>query len=338
MSKNEEGVTASRKSDHIDLAFASQIDKIDNRFYYEPMLSGHPNTELSPIDFVGKKMDVPMWISSMTGGTGKARIINQNLGKLCGELGMGMGLGSCRILLEEMETYFEDFNLRPLIGHDYPFFANMGIAQIEELIKNKQLFRLEELVSKLEADGIILHINPLQELLQPEGDRYFMSPLEVVDELLDQCSFKVIVKEVGQGFGPESIKALMKRPIAAIDFAAHGGTNFSQLELLRGDDLRKENYGPFTFVGHTADDMVNMTNKILNDLGDVVQCKSFIISGGVKTFLDGYYLTEKLNATAVYGQASPFLKYAVQSYDALLDFALGQKEGLKIAHSLLKVR
>lgn len=338
MSKNEEGITASRKSDHIDLAFASQIDTLDNRFYYEPMLAGHPDQELAPISFAGKTMKVPMWVSSMTGGTGKARIINHNLGKLCGELGMGMGLGSCRILLEEMETYFEDFNLRPMIGPDYPFFANMGVAQVEELIKAKELHRLEALVSKLEADGLILHVNPLQELLQPEGDRYYMSPIDIVDELLDQCSFKVIVKEVGQGFGPESLRELMKRPIAAIDFAAHGGTNFSQLELLRGDDMRKETYGPFTFVGHSASDMVVLANQVIDELGAVARCKEFIISGGVKNFLDGYYLTEKLNANAVYGQASPFLKHAIKSYDELLKFAEGQKEGFRIAKSLLKVR
>ena len=108
MSKNEEGITASRKSDHIDLAFASQIETLDTRFYYEPMLTGHPKGDLEPVDFAGKTMKVPMWVSSMTGGTGKARMINHNLGRLCGELGLGMGLGSCRILLEEMDTYFED--------------------------------------------------------------------------------------------------------------------------------------------------------------------------------------------------------------------------------------
>lgn len=338
MSTDEEGVTASRKGDHIDLALASQINKGDTRFYYEPMLSGHPKGDLPPINFLGKKMKVPMWVSSMTGGTGKARTINHNLGKLCGAKGMGMGLGSCRILLEEMETYFDDFNLRPFIGNDYPFFANMGIAQVEELIQENQLYRLEELVAKLEADGIILHVNPLQEILQPEGDRFYLSPLEVIDELLDSCSFQLIVKEVGQGFGKNSLRELMKRPLAAIDFAAHGGTNFSQIELSRGNNQRKDTFEPFTFVGHTAEEMVYFVNEIKEELGAVQRCDSFIISGGVKNYLDGYYLIEKINAKAIYGQASPFLKHAIQSYEELEAFADQQINGYKIANSFLKVR
>lgn len=91
-----------RKSDHIGLTFSSQVDAAlrDQRFYYEPAIGIHPREDLQEITFLGKTLRTPIWISSLTGGTKQARIINTNLAKVCHEFGMGMGLGSCRILLE----------------------------------------------------------------------------------------------------------------------------------------------------------------------------------------------------------------------------------------------
>ena len=137
---NDDPSASSRKQDHIEMAFASQViqQELDHRFYYEPLLNPHPQkTDLS-LDFLDKSMKVPIWVSSMTGGTKMARIINHNLARACGEFGMGMGLGSCRSLLYSDE-YLPDFAVRSLIGPDYPLFANLGIAQLEQLIaKDKQ--------------------------------------------------------------------------------------------------------------------------------------------------------------------------------------------------------
>ncbi len=330
-------VTESRKKDHIDLAFKSQVDNTDYRFYYEPLLSGHPQNNLKDIPFIGKKLKAPIWISSMTGGTGKAKTINENLGKACGEFGLGMGLGSCRIILDD-DTYFQDFNLRPVIGNDYPFFANLGVAQLETLIANKNITQVQKLVDKLKADGLIIHVNPLQEWLQPEGDHFNMTSLQVVEEILNVVDFPVIVKEVGQGMGYHSLKELFKLPLAAIDFAAHGGTNFAMLELLRADEIRRELYTPLAHIGHTAEEMVEFTNKIVDELGNDRKCNFVIISGGVKTFLDGYYLINKINVPAIYGMASPFLKHAMGEYGTLKSFVELQLEGLKIANAMLKIR
>jgi isopentenyl-diphosphate delta-isomerase len=330
-------VTESRKKDHIDLAFKSQVDMTDHRFYYEPLLSGHPEKNLKEISFIGKNLKAPIWISSMTGGTGKAKIINENLGRACNEFGLGMGLGSCRIILED-NTYLQDFNLRPVIGNDFPFFANLGVAQLESLILNKRLSQINALVDKLKADGIIIHVNPLQEWLQPEGDHFKLSSLQVVEEVLNAVDFPVIVKEVGQGMGYHSLKALFQLPLAAIDFAAHGGTNFAMLELLRADESSRELYTPLAHVGHTAEEMVEFTNKIVDELGDNRKCNFVIISGGIKTFLDGYYLINKIKIPAIYGMASPFLKHAMGEYQPLKSFVELQLEGLKIANAMLRIR
>lgn len=328
-----------RKSAHIDLAFASQTPGIhsDKRFFYEPALAGHPQEAFPPIPFLGKEFRAPIWISSMTGGTEMARTINKNLARACKEFGLGMGLGSCRPLLEGRER-FADFDLRPLLGDDRPFYANLGVAQLEELFLANQSGRIAELVNSIQADGLIVHINPMQEWFQPEGDRYYMSPLEIISRLLDAFTFPIIVKEVGQGMGPESLRALLKMPIAALDFGAYGGTNFSKLEMLRDTNGRATQFEPLIYVGHTADEMVGFVNRIIEEEKENIACKQVIISGGVNSFLDGFYLTEKLNTPSVYGQASAFLKQATGDYETLQSYVEAQIDGLRVAKRFLKIK
>lgn len=328
---------ADRKKDHIELAFLSQTAQgTDSRFYYEPLMAAHPQ-HLNPILFLGKMMRAPIWISSMTGGTQLAGQINHNLAKACHEFGLGMGLGSCRMLLDS-DTYFEDFNLRPIIGDDLPFYANLGIAQIEQLLKEKAQDKAEALVAKLQADGLFIHVNPLQEWLQPEGDRLTQPPIETIQAFLETTKLKVIVKEVGQGMGPASLKALLKLPLAAIDMAAHGGTNFSKLELLRSDETQQQLYADLAIQGHSATEMTLMVNQLLDELGNDIRCEQLIISGGVQGFLDGYYLMRKVKLNAVYGQGSAMLKRAQGDYTVLQAYIQQQIEGLKLANAYLRVR
>ena len=330
----------SRKSDHIELAFQSQINakELDNRFYYEPILAAHPN-KLEPVSFLGKQLAAPIWVSSMTGGTEHAKKINQNLAKACAEFGMGMGLGSCRALLDSDE-HLEDFNVRSIIGDNLPLYANLGIAQLATLVSENKLSQINNLVDKLSADGLFIHVNPMQEWLQPEGDLIPQPPILLIQKLIDfNPNLKIIVKEVGQGMGKDSLKALMQLPIEAIEFAANGGTNFAKLELLRNNKMHQEHYMLLANIGHSAEDMVNMVNEIKASTDNSsLLCDNFIISGGIKNFLDGYYLMSKLNATAVYGQASMLLKHAAVSYNDLHQFLTLQIDGLALAKTYLKIR
>ena len=329
---------ASRKRDHIDLAFKSQIKDLDNRFYYEPLFAAHPDRgSLKPFTFLNKTFNVPLWVSSMTGGTDKAHIINQNLAQACRDFGFGMGLGSCRQLLYS-DDHFNDFNIRPIIGEKQALFANLGIAQLEVLIEKKETFLIEKLLEKLQADGLIIHINPMQEWLQPEGDRYKRSPLETIETILKTVDYPIIVKEVGQGFGYESLKTLLQLPLAAIDFAAAGGTSFSKLELLRGGKIQQELYNPIAHIGHSATEMVDFTNKLVEELGEKIKCRQIIVSGGIQNFLDGFYCTKKLKLPAIYGQASAFLKYAQGDYQDLHQYIDAQIQGLELAEAFLKIR
>lgn len=337
--KKEHEKLDQRKKDHINLALDSQVlgTLSDSRFYYEPMLGAHALKQIPPpFVLAGKQMTYPIWVSSMTGGTAYAGEINKRLARACKEFGLGMGLGSCRIILNN-NTYFEDFNLRPIIGNKAPLFANLGIAQIESALKTKKWDQVNRMISKLKADGLIIHVNPLQEWLQPEGDTISLRPVDTIAFAMQNIQYPVIVKEVGQGMGPESLKALMSLSLEAIEFAALGGTNFSLLELKRG----KGNKSPFnqlSEIGHTADEMTGFINRILSNKKAGFKCMKFIISGGVKDFLDGYYLMNKLKAPSIYGQASVFLLHAKKDYSSLYNYIKSQIDGLSLAHNYLNLK
>lgn len=313
-------------------------DALDSRFYYEPILSGHPTKEKDiSISFLNAKFKAPIWVSSMTGGTALAKTINTNLAMACDEFGMGMGLGSCRGLLDSDER-LADFAMRSFMP-DQPLYANLGVAQIEELIVSNKLHLVSNLVDKLEADGLIMHVNPMQEWLQPEGDIYHMAPIEMVQRLIDKLpNLNIIVKEVGQGMGPKSLEALYALPIQAIDFAAGGGTNFAKLELFRSEEEHSHHYEGLAKVGHSALEMVEMANEVIKNLGEKCLCHETIISGGVTDYLDGYYLMKKMKSKAIYGQASTFLKNSMGDYDTLRSHIISQVDGLKMANAFLTVK
>ncbi|MBL0026461.1 MAG: type 2 isopentenyl-diphosphate Delta-isomerase [Saprospiraceae bacterium] len=339
MKENKDTGASERKKDHIELAFRSRVnlEELDQRFYYEPMLNAHPgeNTEIC-VNFLGKQLNAPIWVSSMTGGTALAGIINKNLARACGQFKLGMGLGSCRQLLNS-DAFLADFQVRKYMGNQ-PLYANLGIAQLETLIAAGKTDRISELIKKLDADGLIIHVNPLQEWLQPEGDRFACPPLEIIQKTIDKVPYPIIVKEVGQGMGPQSLLELLKLPLAAVDFAAGGGTNFALLEILRSSESIAENYSCLTNVGHSAEEMVRFVNQIISENQNQLQCREIIISGGIYDFLDGYYLTQKLQMPSVYGQASGFLKHAQVSYETLEQYVQLQIDGYKLATKLLKVK
>jgi isopentenyl-diphosphate delta-isomerase len=326
-----------RKKDHINLALTNRTGTIekDTRFIYEPLLSGHIVPELPLVKLAGKAMKVPLWISSMTGGSGIARHINTNLASAANEFGLGMGLGSCRILLES-EKHLPDFDMRNVIGDEYPFWANLGIAQLEQMVEQGTLSEVTDMVNLLRCDGLVIHVNPLQEWFQPEGDRLKNSPLDIIKEVVNQLDMPILVKEVGQGMGRESLRALMKLPLAGIEFAAFGGTNFARVEMMRRPSTDHELFEPMVYVGQTADDMLSDVKKLLYE---GVECKApmLIISGGIRNYLDGYYFISTSPIPAVYGMASGFLKHARDSYSSLKGWASSHIDGLKMAHAYLRI-
>lgn len=331
-------MTEDRKNDHIDLAFSAQMANLpsDKRFTYEPLLGSSKQGSIEPFPFLGRTLRTPIWVSSMTGGSALAKTINLNLARTCNEFGMGMGLGSCRIILED-ENFFPDFDMRDVIGDDLPLYANIGIAQLEKMLLNKSQDRITGIVSRLRADGVIIHVNPIQEWLQNEGDLLIRPPIETIEEFLSLTHLKIIVKEVGQGMGPESITRLMRLPIEAFELAAFGGTNFAKVELARSAPQKRELFSPLSMIGHSAEEMLELINQIAVS-GDKSGCRQIIISGGIHSFLDGYYYMSKSILPCIYGQASSLLRYARGDYEDLRQFMIGQINGLIFARAFLKVK
>ncbi|MCK9480923.1 MAG: isopentenyl-diphosphate delta-isomerase [Bacteroidia bacterium] len=330
--------TSQRKADHIQLAFESVADGQDKRFYYEPMLAAHPTENTIPLTKIGnRQMKLPLWVSSMTGGSEKAGHINRSLAQACGKYGIGMGLGSCRIVLEDSK-YFSDFDLRAYLGDEVPFMANLGIAQIENIVANGDYKIVEDLVHSLQADGLIIHVNPLQEWFQPEGDKITVSPIQTLKSFLKHFNYPIWVKEVGQGFGIKSLEALLELPVSGIEFGAYGGTNFAKLESLRHKSNAANSILPLSKVGHTADEMTEFINDLFNRKPQLFENKIMVVSGGIKNFLDGYYLINKLNVPAVYAQASAFLKHALEGSQAVEQFIESEKRGLMAAYAYLTVK
>ncbi len=336
-----------RKLDHLELTSRAQMDSTlrDDRFYYEPLFGSFQNLSFKT-EFLGKTLDYPLWISSMTGGTQKAFVINEKLAQVTCEFQLGMGLGSLRPLLTNLER-LKDFDFRDVTGEERPLLGNLGIVQIDELIKNKSLDKIESLVKLLRLDGIFIHLNPLQELNQPEGDFLSRSAAEILEEFCKtKPSYKVMVKEVGQGIGPKSLRFLLSLPIDGIEFAAFGGTNFAKLESLRSES--KNPYAEFSSVGVSAEQMiVHLSQLLKNNEPERFTCKNFILSGGVKNFLDGYYLMEffkkELGSKAsqvnlVYGQAKAMLDQAELGNDVLQSYVRGQVQGLNMAKQFLTIK
>ena len=327
--------TEDRKKDHIELALKSQTTSGNLDLYYEPLLSPHPDgTYDISTDFLDKIFRAPLWVSSMTGGTEKAKLLNTNLAKVANEFGFGMGLGSCRPLLESYNRK-EDFDLRDIIG-EQAFYINLGIAQLENLISNNEVFKVQKICDDLHADGLIIHVNPLQEWAQPEGDRFIKAPLDTIKSILKQLNVNIIVKEVGQGFGPNSLISLMKLPIAAIDFAGFGGTNFTLLELSRHNAKQGgkiQTNSNLKNIGHTCSEMINWVNQNIGQSS--VKCREFIISGGISDTLEGFRLQQGLKAKSIIGMASSFLKHA-HDYEELKEFTSSEIENLKLAKCFLK--
>ncbi len=340
--KNSGDLAEARKKDHIELAFQARQEAaaIDSRFWYEPMLSPHPTVfeEAEPFEFAGKKLRVPVWVSSMTGGTQMAETINRNLCRACREFGMGFGLGSCRSLLEGDKSRLPDFDFRDTIGDDQPFYANLGIAQLHPFAKNGNWTPVEELVQLLRADGLVIHVNPLQEAMQPEGDRFELSPLDIISSAVEKTGLRIVVKEVGQGFGRASMSELLQLPLQALEFGAHGGTNFSKLELLRSDEQKMKTFAPLTQIGHTAEEMVEISNELKEELGEKCRVGELIVSGGVRDYLDGYYFSQKSHFRAIYGQASGFLKHATGDYEDLRAHVISQLRGYYLAKAFLRIK
>jgi len=181
----------------------------------------------------GKSLRTPLLISSMTGGTAEAEAINRILAEGANELGIAMGLGSMRAAIED-NSLVSSYDVRDL-APDIPLFANLGAVQLNY---GYGINECQRAVDMIEADALILHFNPLQEAVQPEGDGNFANLLPKIEAVCHLLPVPVIGKEVGWGFSEDAARQLVAAGVAAIDVAGAGGTSWSQVEMYRAPTSR----------------------------------------------------------------------------------------------------
>ncbi len=229
-----------RKADHIrinlekNVSFNQTTSGLENYSFLHQAL---PEIDLATVDttqtLFNKPLKTPLLISSMTGGTSEARKINRMLATAAQELGIAMGLGSQRAAIED-ERLIDTYQIRD-VAPDILLFSNLGAVQL-----NYQygLAECQRAVDMCKADALILHFNPLQEAVQPEGDGDFSGLLNKVEAICRHLSVPVIAKEVGWGFSEQAARQLANAGIAAIDVAGAGGTSWSQVEMYRAPTAR----------------------------------------------------------------------------------------------------
>jgi isopentenyl-diphosphate delta-isomerase len=238
--QNETHSHERRKADHIrinleeDVTFNKLSTGLENYFFMHQAL---PEINLADVNssttFFGKSLTTPLLISSMTGGTAEASEINRILAEAAQTMGIGMGLGSQRAAIED-SSLESTYHVRQ-IAPDILLFANIGAVQLNYTYGLSHCLRAVEMC---QADALILHFNPLQEAVQPEGDGNFANLLSKVERICRALPVPVIAKEVGWGFAEETARQLVEAGIAAIDVAGAGGTSWSQVEMYRAPTAR----------------------------------------------------------------------------------------------------
>lgn len=293
-----------RKADHIRINLEEnvQFPVLTNGFErYRLVHQALPNLDLRKIDthvdLLGKTLQVPLLISSMTGGTEAARALNRNLAIGAQARGIAMGLGSQRTGIEQAGTA-DTFKVRD-VAPDILLFANLGAVQLNYRYGLEQCRRAVEMI---EADALILHLNPLQEAVQADGDWDWSQLLDKIERVVSDLGVPVVAKEVGWGISEAAARQLHGVGVAVIDVAGSGGTSWTEVEYHRAaSDAFRKLARAFADWGIPTAESLLMAQRGAPGL-------PLIASGGMRTGIEAAKALA-LGATAV-GVASSFLKAA----------------------------
>ena len=241
---------ALRKNNHIDVCLREDVrSKVTNGFeHYRLIHNALPERDFESFsieaEFLNKKISAPILISSMTGGTEYGERINRNLAEAAAVLKLPFAIGSQRIYLTDIAL--KNIPIRQIAGN-IPVLANLGAVQLNYGFTREHYLRAVEM---LEADALILHLNPLQELIQTGGNTNFSGLLKKIEDLCNGFPVPIIVKEVGWGISAETAMKLTEAGVSMIDVAGAGGTSWSQVESLANrSPLSRELAEPFADWG-----------------------------------------------------------------------------------------
>ncbi len=317
--------TASRKEDHIrinleeDVQFPKVTTGLERyRFVHQSL----PELDLKAVNpessVLGQRLGLPLLISSMTGGTERARIINRRLAGAAQAAGVAMGLGSQRAAIERPELA-DSFRVRD-VAPDILLFANLGAVQFNYGYGVDECRRA---VDMLRADALILHLNALQEAVQPEGDADFSGLLKKIEAVCRALPVPVIGKEVGWGISEQAARQLASAGVAAIDVAGAGGTSWSQVEMHRArTESQKRVAAAFIDWGIPTADAIQNVRRAAPAL-------PVVASGGLRDGIDAAKCIAL--GASLCGMASPFLKAAAVSLEATTEVIAELERELRIA-------
>lgn len=301
------GSTPSRKQQHVALTLHKNVGFKSKSTGLERLEFVHnalPELNLAEVDtsvtFLGRTLSAPVMVSCMTGGYKDARRINRQLAEVCEEQAIAMGVGSQRQALEDTQ-YHRTFSVVREVAPSIPIVGNIGAAEVARMTSARAAQTLVDLIG---ADAFTVHLNPLQELLQPEGDTNFRGVLRGIELLVKELSVPVIVKEIGAGISTDVAQRLLNAGVRYIDVAGAGGTSWAGVETLRRKN--KEFASKFWDWGIP-------TATALQDVAALKSGTAFtlIASGGVTSGFDAARCIA-LGADLV-GSARPMLK-ALQAH------------------------
>lgn len=303
---------SSRKADHIRINLNQDVSSgLSAGFeYYHFPHQALPELDLDQIqmdfELFGKRLAGPVFISSMTGGTDQAEKINRNLALGAQEVGIAMGVGSQRAMLEnpDLASTFQVRDLAP----DILLFANLGAVQLNYDLDQSDC---QKAVDMIEADALILHLNALQEAVMPDGNPNFSGLLSKIEKVCKTLSVPVIAKEVGWGISAKAAKDLKNAGVAAIDVAGAGGTSWSEVEMHRAEsEIQRQVAAAFIDWGIPTTESIQLVKETAPGL-------PIFASGGVRSGVD---IAKSVALGAIMGGlASPFLKAAAVSPEAVVD-------------------
>jgi len=315
-----------RKAEHIDLALEEgmqvPLHPFDRYYFAHNALPELALAEIDPgVSFLGYDLKAPLLISCMTGGTEVATRINRRLALAAEEVGIAIGVGSQRKAIEDpaLVPSFEVRKFAPSV----PVLANLGAVQLNY---GFGLAQCQAAVDMVGADALVLHLNPLQEAIQPEGQCDFRNLIAKMGDVANHLSVPIIAKEVGSGISATTAQALQAVGIHIVDCAGVGGTSWAKIEAARAADSE---------IGDLFGDWGIPTPENIRDLSQVSGVQ-VVGSGGIRTGLD----TAKALALGAHlvGMARPFLKAAMESSAAVVSRARRTIRELEVAMFCLGTR
>jgi isopentenyl-diphosphate Delta-isomerase len=310
-------VIKQRKREGIVIPLTRNVQAKESSTYLEYVKLIHnalPEIDFDAVDtsqkFLGHNFKAPIIIDSMTGGTPEATKINSRLALAAQKFGLGMGLGSQRAGLLSSELA-ETYSIARSNAPNAFLVANIGGAQLSKGLKIKDI---KNMIQMIEANALVVHLNPLQELIQPEGEPKYKGVLSKIKEICSNFDIPIIVKEVGAGISMDVAKRLQSAGVSAINIAGSGGTSWAGVEKLRAEtahDSNKINLGELFWDWGipTAVSLIEVRKSVKIPV---------IASGGIRNGLE-IAKCVALGANMC-GMAFPFLRHASKSLESLYEF------------------